>query len=208
MSGPHVLSHVQVGDIKALIVNRTEGATLYGATDMERATVVLGKLAHYSLLLGVPFVLHGPSAMFAGVAAYTFMQSIVLASTFAVSHNVAEAKPLAAGPTRDNLLTELAERDWGVQQVLTSANWGGVVGNFFTGGLNLQVEHHLFPAISFMHYPAISKIVADECNKRGVPYTHYDTLPEILVRFVQFMKEVGAAEQEPGSKHAMDLARV
>ena len=36
-------------------------------------------------------------------------------------------------------------------QVLTSANWGGTVGNFFTGGLNLQVEHHLFPAVSFMH---------------------------------------------------------
>jgi len=41
---------------------------------------------------------------------------------------------------QDNLHTELAERDWGVQQVLTSANWGGVVGNFFTGGLNLQVR--------------------------------------------------------------------
>jgi hypothetical protein len=35
---------------------------------------------------------------------------------------------------------EIDERDWGVQQVLTSANWGGVVGNFFTGGLNLQVR--------------------------------------------------------------------
>jgi hypothetical protein len=69
---------------------------------------------------------------------------------------------------QDNLNKELAERDWGVQQVLTSANWGGVVGNFFTGGLNLQVEHHLFPAISFMHYPAIAAIVADECKKRGI----------------------------------------
>jgi fatty acid desaturase len=62
----------------------------------------------------------------------------------------------------------MAERDWGVQQVLTSANWGGVIGNFFTGGLNLQIEHHLFPAISFMHYPAIAAIVADECKKRGI----------------------------------------
>jgi fatty acid desaturase (delta-4 desaturase) len=69
---------------------------------------------------------------------------------------------------QDNLQTELAERDWGVQQVLTSANWGGVIGNFFTGGLNLQIEHHLFPAISFMHYPAIAAIVADECKKRGI----------------------------------------
>jgi hypothetical protein len=42
-------------------------------------------------------------------------------------------------PPQDNLLTDLAKRDWGVQQILTSANWGGVVGNFFTGGLNLQV---------------------------------------------------------------------
>lgn len=70
---------------------------------------------------------------------------------------------------QDNLLEDLAQRDWGVQQVLTSANWGGVIGNFFTGGLNLQVEHHLFPAISFMHYPAIAAIVKDECTKRGIP---------------------------------------
>ena len=68
-------------------------------------------------------------------------------------------------------------------QVLTSANWGGRIGNFFTGGLNLQIEHHLFPAISFVHYPAIAKIVRDECEKRGIPYAHYDTLPEIVGRF-------------------------
>jgi acyl-lipid (7-3)-desaturase (Delta-4 desaturase) len=84
-----------------------------------------------------------------------------------------------------------------VQQVLTSANWGGVIGNFMTGGLNLQIEHHLFPAISFMHYPAISKIVREECEARGVPYASYGTLPEILRRFVRYMREVGAAEQQP-----------
>ena len=159
-----------------------------------------------------------------------YLQSIVLAATFSVSHNVPESKPLQsgeqaaawaaaawaaaapcllqqrlsaqapagptnprttacclpspprpAGPTADNLYTELAERDWGVQQILTSANWGGVVGNFFTGGLNLQVEHHLFPAISFAHYPAIAAIVEDECRRRGVPYAKYDTLPQVSV---------------------------
>lgn len=66
-------------------------------------------------------------------------QSIVLAATFAVSHNVPETKPLDPGPTRENLDESAVTRDWGVQQVLTSANWGGVIGNFFTGGLNLQV---------------------------------------------------------------------
>ena len=40
---------------------------------------------------------------------------------------------------------ELEDRDWGLQQVLTSANWGGVVGNFMTGGLNLQVHLGMRP---------------------------------------------------------------
>lgn len=66
-----------------------------------------------------------------------------------------------------------------------------------TGGLNLQIEHHMFPAISFMHYPAISNIVRDECEKRGVNYASYTTLPEIIGRFAKYMKEVGAAEQVP-----------
>lgn len=114
----------------------------------------------------------------------------MLASTFAVSHNVAEAKPLAAGPTQDNLTTEIAARDWGMQQILTSANWGGVVGNFFTGGLNLQVEHHLFPAISFCHYPAIAAIVADECEKRGVQYASYQTLPEVRTAWAAPPEEI------------------
>ena len=69
--------------------------------------------------------------------------------------------------THESLNEPFDSRDWGVQQVLTSANWGGVIGNFFTGGLNLQIEHHMFPAISFMHYPAIAKIVQDNARNEG-----------------------------------------
>ncbi len=79
--------------------------------------------------------------------------------------------------------------------VCVSCHRGGVIGNFFTGGLNLQIEHHLFPAISFMHYPAIAAIVRDEAHKRGLLYNEYQTLPEIIGHFVQYMKEVGEAEQ-------------
>ncbi|KIZ05639.1 hypothetical protein MNEG_2324 [Monoraphidium neglectum] len=188
----------QIGDIQALFENKTQGATLYGATNFERATVVMGKLIHYTLLLGLPWLLHGPAATLAAAAAYSVTQSIVLASTFAVSHNVPEAKPLDGGVPKATLYdTELASRDWGVQQIVTSANWGGLV------------EHHLFPAISFMHYPAISKIVAEESAKRGIPYAYYPTLPEILGRFVRYMKEVGAAEQLPASGAASaQLARL
>jgi fatty acid desaturase (delta-4 desaturase) len=60
-----------------------------------------------------------------------------------------------------------------------------------------------------MHYPAISKIVAEEAAKRGIPYAHYPTLPQIIGRFVRYMKEVGAAEQVPARGAAVQqLARL
>ncbi len=59
--------------------------------------VVLGKLAHYGLLLGLPWALHGSEPALWGAAAYAVTQSIVLASTFAESHNVPESKPLGEG---------------------------------------------------------------------------------------------------------------
>lgn len=61
------------------------------------SAVILGKLAHYGLLLALPWALHGGQAALTGAAAYSVVQSIVLASTFAVSHNVPETKPLDAG---------------------------------------------------------------------------------------------------------------
>jgi len=126
------------------------GASLYGASSFEKASVVVGKVVHYLLLFGIPWLLHGPAAALIGAAAYYATQGVVLASTFAVSHNVPESKPLLAGPAKESLMQDTLERDWGVQQLLTSANWGGVIGNFFTGGLNLQIEHHLFPGGSII----------------------------------------------------------
>ena len=62
--------------------------------------VVLGKLAHYGLLLGLPWALHGGEPALWGAASYAVTQSIVLASTFAVSHNVPESKPTGEGEQR------------------------------------------------------------------------------------------------------------
>jgi fatty acid desaturase (delta-4 desaturase) len=185
----------QWGDIKGLMENRCDGASLYGASPFEKASVLFGKFSHYGLLFGLPLLLHGPQAALIGAACYYATQGIVLASTFAVSHNVPECKPVDAGPATDSLMKDTLDRDWGEQQLLTSANWGGVIGNFFTGGLNLQIEHHLFPAISFMHYPAIAKIVEDEADKRNLQYAKYKTLPDIMVSFVGYMRDCGAAEQ-------------
>lgn len=185
----------QLGDFTALMTNRTVGAELLGATWGERASVLLGKAAHYSLIAVIPTLLHGWRAALVGAAAYSTSLSILLAMMFFVSHNVPENKALPGGvqDTKKVLLTELTERDWCEQQVLASANWGGHIANFFTGGLNLQIEHHLFPAISFGHYPAIAKIVKDECQKRGIRYVQHPHLFAILRHFTKCLRQLGCA---------------
>jgi fatty acid desaturase (delta-4 desaturase) len=174
------------------------------AATTEKASLVAGKLLHYSLLLALPTAAHGLRAALLGAAGYSISLSIILAVVFFVSHNVPESKPLPEGaPARHVLTSEPATRDWGAQQVLASCSWGGVVGNFFTGGLNLQIEHHLFPAVAFVHYPSIARVVRDECAKRGVRYVHYPSLASNLARFVECMRQLGAAPDDDGAPEAV-----
>eukprot|EP00238_Polyblepharides_amylifera_P014963 CAMPEP_0196579002 /NCGR_PEP_ID=MMETSP1081-20130531/15626_1 /TAXON_ID=36882 /ORGANISM="Pyramimonas amylifera, Strain CCMP720" /LENGTH=546 /DNA_ID=CAMNT_0041898427 /DNA_START=112 /DNA_END=1752 /DNA_ORIENTATION=+ len=191
---PLMQAAFELGDMKGLITRRTSGASIYGADAKELATVPLGKVVHY-LGLSVPLMMGVPLATVAcSVLAYAFAQGFCLAPLFAVSHNVDEAK------NTEWLESDRLRGDWAVQQILTSANWGNKIGCFFTGGLNLQIEHHLFPAVSFMHYPAISNIVREEATKLGVPYNEYKWLPQIIVKFQNFMKKAGNAPAPPGNK--------
>ena len=53
----------------------------------------------------------------------------------------------------------------------------------------------MFPAICFVHYPAIAKIVREEAAKFGINYASYRTLPGIFMQFIKFMKDMGTADQ-------------
>jgi len=203
-----------VSDVAGMLAGSAPGASLYGATRMEKASVILGKIVHFSLVYAVPMYFHGIWAGMVAAFGYFSTQGIVLATTFAVSHNVPETKPGTPVPQSTFAGERLSEsrdvRDWGIQQLVTSANWGDKVGCFFTGGLNLQIEHHMFPAVSFMHYPAISRIVRDECEKRGLKYAGYPTLPSILGPYLRFMRDVGRAPDVPHSEGGLseaDIAR-
>lgn len=103
-----------------------------------RQEQISGQLARLlALFISIPY-----SCPRAGAAAYVATQGVVLAATFAVSHNVPETKPLDDNQTQKNLYTALGTRDWAEQQVLTSANWGGHVGNFFTGARRARAAGH------------------------------------------------------------------
>jgi len=85
------------------------------------------------------------------------------------------------------------ETTWAVHEVMTTSNFAteNKWVNWLAGGLNFQVEHHLFPRISHVHYPAISNIVKNECVRHHLPYHCYSTVGQAFRSHVRFMKALG-----------------
>merc|ERR1712203_693387 len=85
----------------------------------------------------------------------------------------------------------MGNKDWARQQIETSTSWGGRIGSFFSGGLNLQIEHHLFPCMAHHLYARVQVIVKEECKKVGVQYTGYDYFWPNLADHVRFLYAFG-----------------
>jgi len=85
------------------------------------------------------------------------------------------------------------ETAWAEHEIMTTANFApnDKILSWFIGGLNYQVEHHLFPTISHIHYPAISKIVREQCQKFSLPYHCYSSVWEAIASHFRFMKYLG-----------------
>jgi linoleoyl-CoA desaturase len=79
--------------------------------------------------------------------------------------------------------------------VRTTANFAtdNKVVSWLVGGLNFQIEHHLFPKISHVHYPAISKIVQEVCSEFDVTYTNYRRTRTAIASHVGFLRQMGRA---------------
>jgi linoleoyl-CoA desaturase len=66
--------------------------------------------------------------------------------------------------------------DWAISQIETSSTVGGRLLGYFHGGLNYQIEHHLFPRISHVHYHKIKPIVQAWCKENKIKYNYYNNL--------------------------------
>jgi linoleoyl-CoA desaturase len=91
--------------------------------------------------------------------------------------------------------THKLEDEWAIHQVKTTANFAtdNKLVSWLVGGLNFQIEHHLFPKISHVHYPAISKIVQEVCDEYNVKYNNYKRTRSAIVSHVMFLRQMGQA---------------
>lgn len=102
---------------------------------------------------------------------------------FALSHNFSGVKTFKK--TVNNAFAR--------QQIESSSNVGGKALCYLNGGLNYQIEHHLFPRIAHWYYPYIAPIVSEWCKKNNVKYTHYPTIKDNVNAITKRLKTLGSS---------------
>jgi linoleoyl-CoA desaturase len=146
------------------------------------------KLAHLFLFILLPIYMVGFIPWLVGFLAFSCFAGFVLSIVFQLAHTVTEtAFPVA------NVSTGRMDDEWAVHQIKTTANFatGNKLVSWLVGGLNFQIEHHLFPKISHVHYPAISRIIRQICAEYGLVYIEYPKVRYAVASHVAYLKAMG-----------------
>jgi linoleoyl-CoA desaturase len=140
----------------------------------EIAGLFIGKAVYYTWAIIIPLlVLNVTWWQFAiGFIVMNLVAGTILGVVFQLAHVVEDITyptPNAAGAMG---------AAWMAHELQTTSNFGkrNWLLCWYVGGLNFQVEHHLFPKVCSIHYPAISGIVEETALAHGLPYNKHDTL--------------------------------
>ncbi|NBG66850.1 fatty acid desaturase family protein [Acidiluteibacter ferrifornacis] len=170
------LHHGKQMDIKSEIFKLTLGKVIYTAYMLVIPMLVIDSVPWWGVLVGFA-IMH-------------FVCGLTLAIIFQLAHLVEHTEQ----PLPDDSGT--IENTWAVHQLMTTANFArkNKILSWYIGGLNYQVEHHIFPNISHIHYPEISKIVQETAKEFGVPYHEYDSFWDAFKSHMRLLKELGSPQ--------------
>ena len=163
----------------------------------EWVVLIAGKLLHYGWSLAVPlWVLPIPWwQVLLGVLLMHLTAGIILGVVFQLAHvveGVDYPAPDAGGAM---------EHAWLMHEMATTANFAPGAGllSWYVGGLNYQIEHHLFPKVCSLHYPEISRIVKRAAEEYGVTYHEQPTLLSAISSHYRMLNRLGRPQSSPCS---------
>lgn len=170
-------------------------------------TFVGGKIVFFTLAFGLPMLLHPWWIVLSVYAVAAFVQGVVMSVVFQLAHCVEEADfPL---PSTD---TGRIATAWAEHQVNTTVDFAqrNRLLTWLVGGLNFQIEHHLFPKICHVHYPAIAPLVQQTCREFGLRYMVKKSLRAGIASHFRWLRQMGlaiSAASEPSPETAGLSAR-
>jgi linoleoyl-CoA desaturase len=151
--------------------------------------LVISKLIYIAMWIVLPIVLTDIAwyKILIGFLIMHYVAGLILSVVFQLAHVMDEAEmPM---PEKDGTM----KNTWAIHQLKTTVNFGAKnwLVNWYTGGLNHQVEHHIFPNISHIHYGKIAKIVKDTAKEFNLPYKEYETTRKAIAAHFRYLKEMG-----------------
>lgn len=164
-------------------------STVKSNPTLEFTKLVISKILYFLMILALPMWIL-PFAWWQVFLGFTLMHLVsgfILSIVFQMAHVVEETDfPM---PDENNNL----ENSWAIHQLHTTSDFarGNALIGWFVGGLNYQVEHHLFPNICHIHYPALSAIVEKTAHEYNVPYHEHKTFGQAIISHWKTMRRLG-----------------
>jgi len=182
------LSWVLYGDFRAFFSGHIGHHPLPRPTRVEAGVFVGTKLVYVGYMLVLPACFHPVLHVLLAFVAMHLLFGLTLSQVFQLAHTVESN----AFPVPEAHTGRMAH-EWAVHEVETTANFAPTNGcaRWYLGGLNFQIEHHLFPAICHIHYPAMSTIVRQTCHEFAIPYVCYPTIRAALVGHYRWLQTLG-----------------
>lgn len=163
-------------------------------TTLKKSVIELSllKVLYISYIIVLPIMFSGFAwyHVVFGLIAMHIVAGFSLACIFQPAH-VVETSDYAP-PTSARKM----ENNWAVHQILNTADFApdNKLVSWFIGGLNFQIEHHLFPHVCHVHYPEIAKIVKEVAGEFNLPYIVMPTFRSALYAHGKMLKKLGSNE--------------
>jgi linoleoyl-CoA desaturase len=159
----------------------------------EIVTMIALKCVYYTWTIALPLAVLNVSGwqFLIGFLTMHLTAGIILGVVFQLAH-IVEGMAFPTLPD-DGRMADT----WLAHELATTANFatGNVLLTWFVGGLNHQIEHHLFPRVCSVHYPAIREIVRDVARAHGLPYHHNATVWQAVRSHYRLLKTLGRPEE-------------
>ncbi len=154
----------------------------------DRVVFVFGKLVYALVVLVIPMMVMPWWLALIGWVLLMMTVGLTLAVVFQLAHVMEPCK--FPEPSGDPLRFE---NEWAIHEVETTVDFApnNHFLNWYVGGLNYQIEHHLYPQICHLHYPEIAKIVKATCDEFGVQHYTYPTWRAALVSHLRTLRDLG-----------------
>jgi linoleoyl-CoA desaturase len=176
------------GDFRDMITGTVGERPFARPRGWDLTVFVVGKLAFLTLAFGLPLAFHSIGAVLLFYTVTSAVAGVLLALVFQMAHVVEEA----AFPAPDEDGQQM-DTPWAIHQLETTVDFarGNRALSWLIGGLNFQVEHHLFPRISHVHYPLVARVVEETCREYGVTYLEHRTFGAGIASHYRWLRQLG-----------------